>query len=243
MTLARHLVLLAFSIPAILAQRPSFEVASLKPVQLTGADSYNANLGTARNGVVTLVNATLADCLRYAYTISNDAQLSGPDWMHDKSVRFDITGKAAPETPLPQLREMLQTLLAERLKLELHREPRTMSFLAIVPGKNGHKLTPAVEGSDGSRNRSWLNSIISNRMAMPMLATLLSRFTRETVIDMTGLTGYYELKLEWVPEGKDADGPTLYSAVQEQLGLKLEPRKGPVDVLVIDRAERVPLAN
>ena len=60
---------------------------------------------------------------------------------------------------------------------------------------------------------------------------------------MTGLTGYYELKLEWVPEGKDADGPTLYSAVQEQLGLKLEPRKGPVDVLVIDRAERVPLAN
>jgi len=78
---------------------------------------------------------------------------------------------------------------------------------------------------------------------MPMLATLLSRFTRQTVVDMSGLTGYYELKLEWVNENSDAGGPTLFKAVQDQLGLKLEPRKGPLEVLIVDRVERVPLGN
>lgn len=239
----RFVALLLLLILDLHAQRPSFEVASLKPVQLTEADTYTANLGTARNGEVILTNATLSDCLRFAYTITNDAQITGPDWIRDKSIRFDIQGKAAVNTPQPQLREMLQTLLTERFQLEVHREPRTLAYLALVPGRGGPKLRDAVEGSDRSGNRNWSSSIISNRMVMPMLATLLSRFTRQTVLDMTGLTGAYELKLEWTPEGSDADGPSLYSAIQQQLGLKLEARKGPLDVLVVDRAEKVPLGN
>lgn len=234
--------LFLLAITSVLGQTPSFDVASLKPVELTGADTYNANLGSARNGVVTLTNATLSDCLRYAFAITNDAQIAGPEWMRDKSIRFDIQGKAAPEAPLPRLREMLQTLLIERFRLELHREPRTLSYLAMTPAKTGPKLRDAVDGSDGSKNHNWLNSIISNRMAMPTLATLLSRFTRETVIDMTGITGSYEISLEW---SRDDDGekPSLYAAIQQQLGLKLEQRKGPIEVLVIDRAEKVPLGN
>src|SRR5690242_13205222 len=130
---------------------PSFEVASLKPVQLTPG-LYRANLGTARQGKVTLTNVTLGDCLKYAYGITNDAQIAGPDWIRSKEVRFDIEAKAPPDTPVPQLLQMLQTLLAERFQLALHREPRELSYLALVVGKKGPKLEPPKEGSNASPN-------------------------------------------------------------------------------------------
>jgi uncharacterized protein (TIGR03435 family) len=76
-------------------------------------------------------------------------------------------------------------------------------------------------------------------MTMQLLATLLSRFERQTIVDMTGLAGPYEIKLEW----DTAAGPSIFTAVQEQLGLKLESRKGPLDVLVIDHADQIPGAN
>jgi uncharacterized protein (TIGR03435 family) len=80
-------------------------------------------------------------------------------------------------------------------------------------------------------------------MGMQGLATLLSRFERQTIVDMTGLKGLYEVKLEWARDPNDGSGPTIYTAVQEQLGLKLEARKGPLDVLVVDQAEKVPTDN
>src|ERR1043166_4239312 len=92
---------------SLYAQLPTFEVASLKPVPLIPGN-YNANLGTARHGELTMTNVTLSDCLRYAYGITNDAQIIGPDWIRNKEVRFHITGKAAPDTPTDQLLLMLQ---------------------------------------------------------------------------------------------------------------------------------------
>ncbi|MGP8244377.1 MAG: TIGR03435 family protein [Bryobacteraceae bacterium] len=101
------------------AMAPSFDVASLKPVQLTPGP-YRANLGTARHGKVVLKNVTLSDCLRFAYGITNDAQIVGPDWIRDRDVRFDIMGKAAPDTPRERLLLMLQTLLIDRFKTRRH---------------------------------------------------------------------------------------------------------------------------
>src|SRR5271169_7194487 len=94
--------------------RPAFDVASLKPSPPAAGDKIYINLGTARHGTVTLSNACLADCLRYAYSITDDDQLAGPDWITLKEVRFEIEAKAPADTPLPRLREMLQTLLTER---------------------------------------------------------------------------------------------------------------------------------
>ena len=145
-----------------------------------------------------------------------------------------------------QLRIMLQTLLADRLKLALHHEPKPVSYLALVPGKTGPKLKPA---RNSAANTNWGGRILANRMSMPALAMLLSRFERQIVVDKTGLGGLYEFKLEWAPQsgtalGTDtAAGASIFTAVQEQLGLKLESRKGPLDVLVIDHAEKVPEAN
>src|ERR1039458_7462719 len=240
--------------------RPAFDVASLKPSPPFTGDLININLGTARHGMLTLSNACLADCLRYAYSITNNEQIAGPDWIKFKDVRFDVEAKAPPSTPLPQLREMLQTLLMERFKLEYHTTQKTMSFVALVVGKNGPKIVEAVEDSDASHNSFIPGKIISNRIPMATLVTLFSRFLGETVVDMTGLNAWYGVNLGWTPEPPEssrpsasqpgvpppidvAPGPTIFSALESQLGLKLEHRKGPLDVMVIDHAERVPVGN
>jgi uncharacterized protein (TIGR03435 family) len=240
---------------------PHFEVASLKPGQTILGDKININLGTLTHGTLTLTNASLADCLSYAYGLTNKNQIDGADWIKSKAVRFDIVAKAPVGAPLDQVRLMLQALLTERFQLALHREQKDLSYLALLVGKKGPKLQEAVPDSDASGNKSLMGRIYSNHMSMITLAMLLSRFTGETVLDMTGLKGAYDLRLDWTPEnapkpagssgtGADAvssidgeSGPSLFAAVEQQLGLKLEVRKGLVEIIVIDHAERVPVQN
>ena len=241
------------------AARPQFEVASLKPGQPLPGDKIYINLGSVSHGTLTLTNTSLADCLKYAFGLTNNDQLSGPDWIKSKMVRFDIVAKAPADTPLDQIRLMLQTLLTQRFLLTLHREQKELSYVALVVGKKGPKLQEAIPDSDASGNKFLIGRIVSNYISTTTLATLLSRFTGQTVLDMTGLTGSYDLKLEWTPENTpvstapgheadagasmDGDSPSLFAAVEQQLGLKLEVRKGPVEIIVIDHAEKVPVQN
>src|ERR1039457_1338008 len=232
----QHRLALAFGAALLAAtmaraqSRLAFDVASLKPSPPAAGDLIYINLGTARHGMLTLSNTCLADCLRYAYSITNNEQIAGPDWIKFKDVRFDIEAKAPPDTPLPRLREMLQTLLAERFKLEYHTTQKTMSFMALVVGKSGPKIVEAVEDSDASHNSFIPGKIVSNRIPMATLVTLLSRFLGETVVDMTGLKAWYALNLEWTAEPVEsrrppesqpaapadvAPGPTIFSARSE----------------------------
>jgi uncharacterized protein (TIGR03435 family) len=226
-----------------------FDAATLKRSLPPSGDSININLGTALNGKVALTNATLSDCIKFAYGIVADAQLSGPDWINSGTLRYDIVGQAPRETPRDQLLLMLQTLLAERMKLALHREQRELRYVALIPGKTGLKLQPTPPGTAPAFEPSVAGRIVRLQMSMQTLAKLLSRFERQTVLDMTGLDGPFEVHLEWSPDdtGKQDAGqktrPSLATAVQEQLGLRLEARKGPVEVLVVDSAERVPAEN
>src|SRR5580704_16382222 len=103
--------------PAGGAARPQFEVASLKPGQPIPGDKIYTNLGSVSHGTLTLTNTSLADFLRYAFGLTSNDQLSGPDWIKSKVVRFDIVAKAPDETPLDRIRLMLQTLLTERFLL------------------------------------------------------------------------------------------------------------------------------
>ena len=225
------------------AAEPSFEVASLKPSPpIPLGQNYNANLGTARFGEVTLSNATLVDCIKFAYGLASDEQVSGPEWVKSKEVRFEIAAKAAASAPRDQLLLMLRSLLAERFHLVMHTEPRPMFHYALVVGKSGSKMKAVVPDPANSHMTYRLASITHNQISMGTLAMLLSRQMRELVLDETGLKGVYEIKLEWRPDA-DETGPTVFSAVQDQLGLKLESRKGPVDVMVIDRADRTPVGN
>jgi uncharacterized protein (TIGR03435 family) len=245
-------------IPEQTPTRLEFEVASVKvsPPALFG-QSININLGTRKNGRVTLGNVTLSDCIKFAYGIVSDLQIAGPDWIKSEP-RFDIIAQASEGTTDEQLLLMTQTLLADRLKLAFHYEQRPVPHVALTVGKGGIKFTSAnPDGAVSLRN----GRIVHGQLSMPILATLISRFERQLVLDMTELKGKYDIKLEWTPdsfrgrvpegggpvllngEAVDPNGSSLPTALSEQLGLRLESQKGPVAVLVVDHAEKIPTPN
>jgi uncharacterized protein (TIGR03435 family) len=231
---------------AAMAQ-PSFDVASVKqggPVRPDGL--LDINLGRASHGVVTLTNTTLSECIRYAYGLTNEEQISGPPWIRDRAIRFSIEAKTAPDTPLEQRQLMLQGLLAERFKLELHGEPRKIAHLILTVGKAGPKFGESQSDGPGGRVNYGPGDLEYRRIAMSGFVVLISRLLKQPVLDHTGLTGLYDLKLEWTPDDADSSPtpkPDIFTAVQQQLGLKLEASKEPLEVLVVDRAEKVPSEN
>jgi uncharacterized protein (TIGR03435 family) len=237
---------------ALMQAQPAFDVASVKRAAPITTDSYNINLGKTLNGELTMGNVTLGECLKFAYGFTDNIQLDGPDWMNRKGdVLFDIVARTSPDVPRDQMRLMLRTLLKERFELVTHTEERQASYLALVQGKKGLKLVesdPAAVG--GPDNIYHLGHIDSKRADMSTIATILSRFMRHPVLDQTGLKGNYVVKLDWTFEPEDPQkaagtdsGPSIYTALQEQLGLRLESRKGPLEVLVIDSARKEPIAN
>ena len=236
----------------VLAQVPSprFEVATLKLSPPPEGDRIDINLGKFLNGRLTLNNVTLKDAIKFAYELVSDDLISGPDW--NRAVRFDIEALAPPETSMAQVHLMTRELLAERLHLVLRREEKTVRHLALVAGKDGAKLRRAKPDAAASKGPQAPGRIVHNQMPMSMLATLLSRFERQTIVDLTGLAGLFEVKLEWAPDralqkedqsGPPPDRPGLFAAVQEQLGLKLEGRRGPLEVLVVEQASKTPEGN
>jgi uncharacterized protein (TIGR03435 family) len=243
-------------------QQPQYEVATVKlspPVPL--GTPLPINLGSVNNGTATLTNVTLSEWLQFAYGLVSEAQVAGPDWIKSRDVRFDIVAKTNPGVSRDDARLMMQSLLTERLKLSMHHEPREMPFLALVVAKNGPKLPPAKLGTPPAQIQPQIpGRLLHPQMPMAVLASLLSRFERQLVMDMTGLSGPFSIDLQWTPDtlrnrvapdgaaplvnGQSvSDGPSLPTALQEQLGLRLESRKGPVDVLVVDHAEKVPTDN
>jgi uncharacterized protein (TIGR03435 family) len=249
--------LAAILIPIAAAQpagAPEFDAATVKVSPPPPGPSININLGTALNGRVTLTNVTLSDAIKFAYGIVADAQLTGPDWISSGTLRYDIVGQAPAATPRDELLRMLQTLLADRLRLVLHREQRELRYVALISARTGVKILPTPPGTAPGNGPALPGRIVSPQMSMQTLAKLLSRFERQTVLDMTGLDGPFDIHLEWSPEDPVNVGgneptrssppkPALATAVQEQLGLRLEARKGPVEVLVVDSAEKIPAEN
>ena len=237
-------------------QRPEFDVASLKPVVLDGVDTYTANLGTYRNGVVTLTNTTLAECIRFAYDITSDDLLSGRNGSRTRAYVSTSWPRPRPTRRAARRFSCCGRLLEDRFKLVLRREPRVLSYYALTAPNGADKLQPAQDPPAAGGNSLGLGRIHHKSISMLLLATLIARFTRTPVLDQTAMPGFFEVKLDWArdngmppaaaPDAAPAempDGPSIFEAVQKQLGLKLEKRKGPVDVLVVDHAEKTPLAN
>jgi uncharacterized protein (TIGR03435 family) len=222
----------------------AFELASVK-LTAHGRDAEGLSISDIRiasPGRLVGTNASLDECIRWAYDVK-EYQVSGPDWIRSDAASYDIEAKAAPHTTTRQLRLMLQTLLRERFKLTLHRETKVLPVYLLMVGKNGPHLQPAALGDrvsltsygghDGVR-------VSGDSATMETLAHRLSLDLDHPVFDKTGITGTFQIKLEWAREG---DGPSAFTAVQEQLGLKLETSKAPIEVLVIDHAQRIPAEN
>jgi uncharacterized protein (TIGR03435 family) len=238
-------VLMALSMLAQAQDAPTFEVASVKLTRHgRDKDGWSRSSLNVTNDRLVATNASMEECIRYAYDVKA-YQIIGPDWLNSDAASYDILATAPPGTPSKQIPLMLQTLLAERFKLAVHRETRMLPVYELVVGKNGPKLTPAKSGGRSSTNSSNGN-VTATSVSMAELAHQLSR-TRaigRPVIDKTGIEGEFDFTYEYAPDDNDSAGrPSIFTAIQLKLGLKLEATKGPVEVVVIDHAEKIPTAN
>jgi uncharacterized protein (TIGR03435 family) len=239
---------------------PMFEVAAIKQNHSGGGSSHS----DTNSGRFTATNVSLKNLMEYeAYGIPGNRILNGPKWLD--STRFDIAAKM-DDSVADQLRTlahaqrrletqaMFQQLLADRFKLTVHWETRELPVYALVVGKKGPKLQPTKESSEGSGTSSHgsrsASEFTARGVTLPELAAALtqelSRELSRDIIDKTEIKGRYDLTLKWTRDTAAATdsaaatsdpGPSIFTAVQEQLGLKLEPAKAPVQVLIIDHAE------
>jgi uncharacterized protein (TIGR03435 family) len=200
-------------------------------------------------GRITLENISLRECLAFAYDIATgrDYQLSGPGWLD--AARFDIVATFPPETSRATVRAMLQTMLAERFGLKVHYENRRIKSYALVVAKGGMTLHAESAASEGAF--IWGdNELTARAITMAGLADRLSGPVfnlGRPVVDMTRIKGAYDFVLKWAPEDPTVDAgsasPSIFTALREQLGLRLEARNIGFRILVVDHAEKVPTKN
>lgn len=213
---------------------PEFEVVSVKaaPPAMNGISSRESVDGA----LLTYTNFTLQRLISNAYGVT-ERQITGPSWIADDL--FEVHARLPAGTGRADVPAMLRRMLEERFQLAIDREKREMTVYALVVAKGGHKMTPVAGGDSGYGG--GIRRIDGRGVTMATMAQLLaSRVADRPVVDATGLEGKFAFRLEWGPE---PEGPSVYSAVQQQLGLKLEPRRMPMDVIRVTRAERIPSAN
>ena len=229
----------------------NFEVASIKPND-SGSNNSSTN---GSKGELQVQNSTLKNLIQNAFNV-REYSFSGPDWL--SGARFDIVAKYPPEPEglsrekrQELRRQMLQNLLTERFHLTTHWESKMLSGYALLPAKKGIKI----EGTESTGNTSVSNnngSLHGTGMNMKQLANSLGGVLRAPVDDQTELgEKVFKIDLEWSnddikPDKPDtvSDGkPTIFTAVQEVLGLRLEGRKVPVQILVVDKIDRAPTEN
>jgi uncharacterized protein (TIGR03435 family) len=217
---------------------PTFEVSSVKP-NLSGTGGNRIGVS---GQTLTMSNVTLDTCLKLAYDLQ-DSQITGPNSLN--SDRFDIVAKAsAPIQSQPELKLMLQSLLTDRFHLKLHREERDLNVYALVIGKGGPKFSKSI--GEGKPSLMGKGTLVAQFASMKALADFLSGPMQTPVIDNTGLDGQYDFKFDLMafapPDlqpGKDPDvAEMVLSGLEPELGLRLEPRKVPTSVLVIDHLEK-----
>jgi uncharacterized protein (TIGR03435 family) len=262
MTLRRSLLLIvALILPIAPAQTPAtFDVASIRQ-NTTATDGRHHIYNDPAESHFRTVNLSVKDLIQFAYGLPVSQILGGPPWLD--SAMFDIDAKSDPSVdaelhalPTAEARRrkqaMVQALLADRFHLAAHQETRQLPIFNLVLAKAGPRFQPDPNiGNTVDTGRNHLH-VSGMQNTLPILARELSQVLGRVVVDQTGLTGSYDLKLRWTPEdapppllngAPDPNAPPdLFTAIQEQLGLKLESSKGPVPILVLDHVE-MPSAN
>jgi uncharacterized protein (TIGR03435 family) len=247
---------------AVCAETPAFEVATIHPAppitEVRQKMEIGAKMGIKIDqGRVDCIYQSLRDLIRYAYRV-RDFQVTGPDWIRDE--RWVIAAKIPEGASKEQVPEMMQALLAERFKVVVHRETKDRPIYALVVAKDGLKLTPAEEGNafEGFKSQRLDEGMLrmtSRSIPLSRLVDSLGAFADRPVIDMTGISGNFQVTLEApMAEIKKSDemkasgrmgdfGRPLAFDMVHNLGLRLDPRKAPVEQIVVDSAERKPTEN
>lgn len=234
------------------AERPEFEVATVKPAKqdqtgggirpLPGGQSY-----IAQNVPVRLI-------IMLMFHLTDTQVAGGPSWIG--SDRWDIEAKAEHPASVDELHVMFQNLLIDRFNLKFHTEKKEMPVYSLVVDKPGSKMKPnnSPEPYEIPIRGAGRGKIAAQRCSMSYFTWVLAQQAGRPVLDKTGLPGFYDFTFEWMPQpvtlpgtdGADAsaggEGPSLFTALREQLGLRLDAGKGPVEVMVIDQIGK-PTAN
>ena len=242
----RILNLFAAVTAACAAQTAAFDVVSVKP---TRAEAGGRSFSQKPGGGLSASNATVRMLVAFAFQVMPEEISGGPPWF--ESDGFDIEAKAAnPPASAAQFREMVQTLLSDRFQLRAHRKKRDLTVYVLLKTRGGAKLRGAKDDATeppGVRIQGP-GQIKGVHATMPSLATALTRPLKRRVIDETGLSGTYDFQLRFAPDqvGADAaamtDAPSIFAALEEQLGLSLKTAKRPVDVVIIDSVQK-PASN
>jgi uncharacterized protein (TIGR03435 family) len=255
---------LSGSVASAQTLEPAFEVASVKPNK-TG--EQNSRLGMSPNGRFMATNVTLKQLITNAYNLRGFQVTGGPDWLDvdhfDISATVGHAIQPNPNGPPPELIQMVKNLLADRFKLVVHPETKDGAIyqllLARPDGKLGPKLRAAEVDCEALMARGGPPPTPASPGEMPPCSTRIGNGRLNTkggtmprivrtfaglpgveriIVDKTGLTGSFDFDLDWAQDpSADASGPSLFTAMQEQLGLRLESARGPVEVLVVDGAQ------
>jgi len=240
---------------AVLTQtRPSFEVASIKRNQSLDGGSWQIQPG----GRLRAINAPVFWLIMNAYgefqrTLLESQVVGAPDWLWAE--HYDVVAKTTEDVAqmsqpeqFKTIPKLLQSLLEDRFKLQAHRETRRLPIYVLTFARKDRALGPKLTrssldctkekestkcGFNGTRGH-----MIGGALQMLTLANVLQSLSERVVVDKTGLEGLFDVDLEYSPDQTATDKPSIFAAVQEQLGLKLEADNGPVDVVVIDHIER-----
>jgi uncharacterized protein (TIGR03435 family) len=222
----------------------AFAVASIRPSGESVKFEHDGKTETSP-GNLRMKDVTLRTCIKWAYGVQ-ESQISGPDWM--ESEHFDILAKADQPVGDEQMKLMMQALLAERFKLGFHHEQKELKSFALTVAKGGPKLHEAADGSTSSRQNS-ANGMMARSYTMGEFASFLSGPLQAPVVDMTGLKSKYDFDLDftpYLPADERTERPDsayiLNATLQAEVGLKIQPHKETVEIMVIDHVER-PTAN
>jgi len=230
---------------------PTFEVATIKP----SSPDEQGKIFTVRGRRFVTVNTTLADLLTFGYGIHVRQIVNGPDWLN--TTKFDLNaepdGEGQPNDK--QWKSMIAKLVADRFKLASHHEKRDLSVYALVVAKGGPKLAASTgdpNGLPGMFFRGFGDLPVRNANMQDFAGLLQSAVLDRPVVDQTGLAGRFDFALKWTPDetqfasfgprpatpAGESDAPDLFTAMQQQLGLKLDAVKAPTEVMVIDHVEK-----
>ena len=243
--------LLALAALCARAGPATFEVASVKVSHAPDAvisftpGMVDASSGHMRvpgiGGNVTMTNYSLRTLISVAWDLAPGELSGGQDWLG--SERYDILAKTSASATQADLRIMLQALLADRFGLVTHRETKETSIYALVAPKGASKLKPATGDQRLPVVFMPPARLEGHGSTMQVLALALTRPAGRKVIDQTGIAGAFDFTLSYSADDGADGAPSIFTALQDQLGLKLEPQKGQTEILVVDHAERVPTAN
>jgi uncharacterized protein (TIGR03435 family) len=228
--------------------QPAFEVASIHTVAPYSEDEIRRGLGdfpwsafpTSRFFAHRL---TLKMLIGLAYGVEQKYIQGGPDWLDSQA--YDIEAKVEGEHQLTyeQIKPLLQHLLEQRLKVATHRVTKMFPGYALIVAKGGEKLQPAKADTRPHAN-IFSNRLQAQHMDPDHFVEILSHPVGYPVVDKTGITGNFDIDLSYAPANDSSSLlPSLFTALQEQLGLKLESQRVPVEMLVIDHADKIPTEN